>query len=61
MGSLSENRREQCDRLFDLLQLERINPQKILGLSALIARAKASMSAEDISHVEALVASQEDD
>ena len=46
----------QKDTLFELLELEKLNPDiKITGLERKITRAKAVMSQEDIAHVEKLI------
>ena len=53
MPSNQELRREQTERLFDLLKLKNDNKDiEIRGLDVLIIRAKASMLQEDVAWVE---------
>ena len=57
MSTYQELRREQTERLFDLLELERINEETVVkGLAKLIERAKAPMDKEDIASVEKSIA-----
>ena len=53
MATNQELRREQTERLFDLLKLKNDNPGlDIKGLDVLILRAKAPMDKEDVAWVE---------
>ena len=53
--------RDSCDRLFDLLSIEKANEgSKVKKLSETINRAKASMTKEQIAWVEKLVNEQEE-
>jgi hypothetical protein len=57
MASTPELRREQTERLFDLLRLKRENEgYEVKCLDEMIRRAKASMTQEDVSWVEKLIA-----
>jgi len=51
----------QKERLFDLLMLQKTNPDReINGLKLMIKKAKAGMSKEDVAYVEKLVAEEDD-
>ena len=57
MPSSLELRSIQKEKLFDLLQLQKLNKSiNIVGLEEQILRAKAPMEAEDISHIEKQIA-----
>ncbi|MDR2182734.1 MAG: hypothetical protein LBE55_01025 [Clostridiales bacterium] len=57
MPGNQELRREQTERLFDLLKLKNDNKDiEIRGLDVLITRAKASMVQEDVAWVEKALA-----
>jgi len=57
MSTNQELRREQTERLFDLLKLKYDNMDlKIKGLDVLIVRAKAPMDKEDVAWVEKNIA-----
>ena len=56
MASEKEIREKQTERLFDLLEIQETNKGiTINNLNQKIIRAKASMSVEDIAHVEKMI------
>ena len=56
MASYLEIEKEQMDRLFDLLMIQKANQSvKVLKLDESIARAKASMKKENIAWVEQMI------
>lgn len=53
MSTSDEIRKEQNDRLFDLLKLKQLNQDiEVKGLNDLIKKLKASMTQEDVAWVE---------
>jgi hypothetical protein len=61
MATNSELRREQTEKLFDLLKLEAENKQRgieVYGLNDLILRTIASMQQEDVAWVEKVLSGQ---
>ena len=59
MATNDELRKQQRELLFDLLMLEKANRGiEVKLLPDQIVRAKASMQAEDISHIETLINSR---
>ena len=58
MSNLAELRGKQCEVLFDLLEIQKLNQgMAIKGLDSKIIRCKATMKSEDIKHVEEMIAS----
>ena len=56
MSSGAELRKEQTEKLFDLLKIKKLNKDIIVqGLDESIARTKSSMPIEEISHVEKMI------
>jgi hypothetical protein len=57
MATNTELRREQTERLYDLLRLKKENDGVVVKcLDEMIKRAKASMTQEDVSWVEKMIA-----
>ena len=56
MSNLAGLREKQCEILFDLLEIKKLNPgMTIKGLDSKIIRCKATMKSEDIKHVEDMI------
>ena len=61
MATSSEMRREQTEKLYDLLKMKTDNAAagvKVIGLDELIRRTKASMLKEDVAWVEKVLSEQ---
>lgn len=57
MSNLAELREKQCEILFDLLEIQKLNQGSVVkGLDSKIVRCKATMKSEDIKHVEDMIA-----